>query len=330
VVSIGNITVGGTGKTGMTLALVRALTSNGLRCCVLIRGYRGASEHAVGVVADGQSVLMDPAQAGDEACLLARSLPGVPVIAGRDRRATGRVAVEQFRPDVLVLDDGMQYYQLHRDVEITLLDGMHPFGNGLCLPAGILREPASHLRRSDWVIISGAVSHGDADEAMIRRVRRHAGHERIMRGWYEPKRCLALDNGSLCSLASLRGTRVGTLCGIGNPLRFEHQVAALGAVIVYRARLADHAILASHELVRHVQDAVSAGAELVLVTAKDAVKIEPSTHPIPLYVLEADYVVEQMDIIVADIVRRVAARRAVNTDHSHAISRAVTRRRTAA
>ncbi len=303
VVSVGNLSSGGTGKTGLVLSLTRALTAAGMRCCVLSRGYRGANESSSAIVSDHQGVLLDAAQAGDEAYLLARSLPGTPVVVGRDRRKSGQLALDRFDPDVAILDDGMQFYQLHRDVEITLLDAKRPFGNGLTLPAGILREPPGHLRRSDWVVLSGSCSGTSMPEGRLERLRRCAGHGHVVRGAYRATEVVSISGRTRLDTLELRGKPVATLCGLGNPGAFEDMAASLGARLVHRTRYPDHHVPQPGELIGSVRDAERMGAELVLITAKDAVKLPPIEPAVPIFVLQAVFEVEAMDQIVAMICR---------------------------
>jgi len=311
VVSIGNLASGGTGKTGMTLALVKSLCAVGLSVCVLIRGYRGATEHRQAVVSDGRQVLLDTDQAGDEAVLLARSLPGAPVIAGRDRRATGRIALDRFGPDVVVLDDAMQYYQLHRDVEIVLLDYERPFGNGWPIPAGILREPPGHLGRADWVVLTGSEPSGGSCLARcaVERVRRLARGAPILYGAYVPTELRALFESDRREVADLRGRPVATLCGLGNPLRFEDTVTSCGARIVHRTRFPDHHAPTACELEGCMRQARALGADWLVMTAKDAVKAPRVAPALQVWSLEASLVVSGMDAIV-DTVANLVARRA--------------------
>lgn len=155
VISLGNITVGGTGKTPMACMLAKELSARGWRVALLNRGYHSKREKGgASVMSDGRMVLLTAEEGGDEASLMARSLMGIPVLVGRDRAVSGRMAVEKFDAQILILDDGFQHWQLYRDVDIVLIDGTNPFGNGHVLPRGILREPLEHLSRADVFIIT--------------------------------------------------------------------------------------------------------------------------------------------------------------------------------
>ena len=154
VISVGNLTVGGTGKTPMTLYLARWFMDRGKRVVILSRGYGGSLEGTIRIVADGSTILLSPGDAGDEPYLLANSLPGVMVVIGSDRYQAGCLALERLNPDIFILDDGFQHLRLKRDLNLLLLDCEKPFGNGRTLPAGILREPVSAIERADLVIFT--------------------------------------------------------------------------------------------------------------------------------------------------------------------------------
>lgn len=154
VIAIGNLTTGGTGKTPMTIYIARLLQKMGKRVVVISRGYKGAAEKKGGLVSDDRRILMTPDQAGDEPYMMAHQLPGIPVLVGRDRYRSGRQAVRQFQPDVILLDDGYQHLRLHRDLNVLLLDARRPFGNGHLLPRGKLREPIAAAQRADVAIFT--------------------------------------------------------------------------------------------------------------------------------------------------------------------------------
>ncbi|MCU0598466.1 MAG: tetraacyldisaccharide 4'-kinase [Desulfobacterales bacterium] len=154
VISIGNLTVGGTGKTPMTIYVARMLQDLGLRTAVISRGYKGAMERQGGIVSDGKTVFSGVETAGDEPLMMARSLRGIPVIVGRNRFNAGMLAIRDFSADVVVLDDGFQHRRLHRDVDLVLIDDKTFLGNGHLLPRGILREPPSVLARSHACVLT--------------------------------------------------------------------------------------------------------------------------------------------------------------------------------
>ena len=154
VISIGNLTTGGTGKTPMTIYVAERVRQLGYRVAVISRGYKGAAEKNGGIVSDGNAILMDPNTAGDEPFLLAASLKGIPVLVGHDRYQSGMKAINRFQTEVVILDDAFQHLALFRDLNLLLLDSTMPFGNGRLLPRGTLREPAAALRFSDALIMT--------------------------------------------------------------------------------------------------------------------------------------------------------------------------------
>jgi tetraacyldisaccharide 4'-kinase len=156
VISIGNLTVGGTGKTPTTIYLARLLQGMGKRVGVLSRGYRGAASGDANVVSDGEKLRLGPGEAGDEPFLIAEKLPGIIVLTGKDRGLAGEYAQKNFLIDVALLDDGFQHIKLKRDLDILLLDGINPLGNGYLLPRGNLREPPESIRRAHLVLVTHA------------------------------------------------------------------------------------------------------------------------------------------------------------------------------
>ncbi len=156
VISVGNITVGGTGKTPMTIFLADRLKQKQIKSVILSRGYGGSASGEGGMVTDGQRMCMDSARSGDEPYLMASLLQGVPVFVGKERLKSALEAYSRFHPDVFILDDGFQHRALVRDVNILLFDADHPFGNGFLLPRGVLREPVSNLERGDLFILTRA------------------------------------------------------------------------------------------------------------------------------------------------------------------------------
>lgn len=286
VISIGNLTVGGTGKTPTTQFVCEFLRDRGIKVCVLSRGYRGDNEFGVAVVSTEKRVELDAKAAGDEAHLLAKMLPGVPVIVGKDRRKSGALAIERFEPDAIVLDDGMQYYWLHRDLEIVLLDALRPFENEYAFPRGLLREPPSHIRRANAVVITN-VDKADtsAVQSLTERVARMVPRAPIYTARYAPQTLRALDRSREHVPDWLRGRKVASFCALGNPSAFEEQLVQAGAELVHAVRMPDHHAATMGDLNSLVADACAKGAEAVIVTQKDAVKLPPLGRPLTFYAL---------------------------------------------
>ncbi len=284
-ISAGNLSVGGTGKTPVVIAICRYLQSQGFRVAVLSRGYGGTMSHAGGVVSDGAHIFATSAQAGDEPLLIARKLPGVVVLVGKDRRKTARQATEQFGCDVLVLDDGFQYWQLHRDVDLVLLDGERPFGNGWTLPAGILREPVEHLRRADALLVQG-------EGALCTILTQMSPFtpcftwQKLAEGIRQLHHADAHWRADLLS-----GKRVYALAAIASFESFQQTLTQLGAQVVGTRSLPDHHRYSPEDVLEAQRLARECGAEVIVVTEKDAVKLEEMPAMLletPIWVLDIE------------------------------------------
>ncbi len=294
VVCVGNITTGGTGKTPLTQTLCHNLKARDQRIVILSRGYGGANEHGCAVVSDGERVLLTAQEAGDEAFLLATSLPGIPVVVGKDRRKTGALACERFQPDIIVLDDGMQRWQLHKDVILCLLNACEPFDNGWVFPRGLLREPKSHLRRAQVIILTNAKRAGEATvEALRAEVKHLAPLANIIATDLVPVAVRTLEGKEVFPPDWLRGKRVVTIAALGNPASFEGLVESLGGILVGTHRYRDHAALSQTELERVLQEARSVQADLVLTTEKDAVKLPFAQSTLRIYTLQVRMALEE-------------------------------------
>lgn len=293
VISLGNITVGGTGKTPAACMIAARLQRQGWRVALLNRGYRSQKERDVGVMSDGTSVLLSAAEGGDEACQMARSLPGIPVLVGRERARSGRLAIERFGAQILVLDDGFQHWQLRRDLDIVLVDATNPFGNGRVLPRGILREPLQHLDRAGLFLLTKCdqVSREDIAAAYA-AIRRYNETAPIAESVHRAKWCLPFSQwqkiGAREGGADLpEKSRVVAVSALGNPASFARTVQSMGYELVDEIRYDDHHSYTEKDLTLMKEKAEAAGAVLV-TTEKDAVKIDPLLairYDLPLYVL---------------------------------------------
>jgi tetraacyldisaccharide 4'-kinase len=273
VICVGNLSTGGTGKTPMTLMICRAMRERGRKVAVLSRGYRGRHEYDCAVVSDTEQTLISADEAGDEAYLLAASLPGVPVIVGKDRRKTGALAVERFNPDLLIMDDGFQFWQLHRDLDIVLLDAARPFDNGWTLPRGLLREPPSHLRRAAVAVLSGVERVAEEQvEASRSLVAKTAPASRIFESRVHAKGLRSIHDDAVIPLEWLSGRAVAAVCGLGNPAAFEQTLRGLGGRLVFSHHLQDHAPIDMATWNACVAQAAACGADAIVITEKDAVK----------------------------------------------------------
>jgi len=269
VVSVGNLAVGGTGKTPMTILLAGKLRDRGMRPAVLSRGYGGRSAAGVLVVSDGRQTLAGPEEAGDEPVLIARRLPGVPVIAGAKRAVTGRYARENFGADVLVLDDGFQHRWIRRDLDIVLLDGREPLGNGFLLPRGPLREPPASLERAGVVVFTRS---GNTAGPMDQNLSRIVSGRPMLRTSIRPTRLVATD-GTEMPLSHLAGRRAFAFAGIARPDSFRHTLESLEAALAGFRAFPDHHRYGAED-VRQIEQALGeTGAEILVTTEKDGVKL---------------------------------------------------------
>lgn len=281
VISVGNLTVGGTGKTPVTMHLARLLKKMGRRPAVVSRGYGGTAKGPA-VVSDGEKTLLTPAEAGDEPVLMARSLPGVPVVVSARRAEGGRLAFERFSSDVLILDDGFQHIGLARDLDILLVDGRRGFGNGYLVPRGVLREPARHAGRADLVLVKdgGAFGSGGGPKGVDLPA---AAFE------YRPGELVELGSGEKTPASGLRGRRVTALSAIAEPGSFASVLTGLGAEVAVELAYPDHHAY-SPEDVKDI-GAASEGTDLIVTTEKDAVKLAllgPSLEGLPIFTLTID------------------------------------------
>jgi tetraacyldisaccharide 4'-kinase len=272
VVSIGNLAVGGAGKTPAAIAVARRLLQRGRAVAILSRGY-GATRSDPRVVANGREVLLGASEGGDEPVLVARRLPGVRVLCGPRRAALARIAVRELGADALLLDDGFQHRALARELDVVVLDAANPFGNGRLLPAGPNREPRSALRRAGLVWLSRSDQADAAALAGLRALARGAtGRDPI------ESRHAAVDvlDGTLrqsFGTGALRGRRVLLLAGIARPAGFRRTVAALGAEVGGETLFPDHHRFDGADVGSAVRAADAARCDLVVTTEKDAVRL---------------------------------------------------------
>ncbi len=266
VVSIGNITVGGTGKTPTAAYIARFLIAQGYRVAVLSRGYGGSLEGQTSVVSDGATIMLSAVECGDEPYLLASTVPGLMVVIGTDRSAAGQLAMQQLSPDIFLLDDGFQHLRLHRDLNILLLDFSRPFGNGLTLPAGILREPVTTKERADLVIFTRAP--GGALPPI------DTGNIPACTASHTIVDLLPLGNNSPVSCSSCSDQKVLAFAGIADPDSFFAGLRAEGLNLVRCISFPDHVVY-SKEPYEEIAGAMrDSGATIVVTTEKDGVKLK--------------------------------------------------------
>ncbi|HET8541400.1 MAG TPA: tetraacyldisaccharide 4'-kinase [Anaeromyxobacter sp.] len=273
VVSIGNLAVGGAGKTPAAIAVGRRLLARGRRLAVLSRGY-GATRADARVVCDGARLLLGADQGGDEPVLLARRLPGARVLCGPRRAELARTAVEALDADALLLDDGFQHRALARDLDVVVLDAASPFGNGRLLPAGPNREPRGALRRAGLVWLSRADQAAPGALEPLRALAREATGRAPIESRHAPVDVVDGTLSRSLGLEALRGRRVMLLAGVARPAGVRRTVEALGAEVAAEARFPDHHRFSGGELDAALRAAREARCELVVTTEKDAVRLD--------------------------------------------------------
>ena len=292
VISVGNITLGGAGKTPVVVFLAGFLKQKGCRVGVLSRGYKRKSK-GVQIVSNGNSIRSHWIEAGDEPYLFARKLPGIPVCVGKNRVSAGQHTLNTFHPDILLLDDGFQHVTLHRDIDIVAIDASNPFGNGRVLPAGPLREPLQHLKRANlfWLTRVDQADDLSALQKMLQAIQPEGG---IVQSTYRPIGLKCCKNREEADLSLLKGAKTILLCGIANPTSFEKTVEGLGADIIEVMAFPDHHPFTIVEM-REVQNAaVSNKANLIITTEKDGVRIPDGfEHTIPIYELIIEVCITQ-------------------------------------
>lgn len=285
VISVGNLTTGGTGKTPLVEYICRVIAK---RVCVLTRGYGREDPKSQLVVSDGERLLADHRSSGDEPFLLAKKLLGVAaVICNRDRFAAGNWALKNLHPDVFVLDDGFQHLQLNRNLDIVTIDATNPWGNQRLLPYGRLREPLLGLSRADCIVITRTdqVEEMAAVEDVIER--------------FAPGKPVFRSRMVVAGIKTIAGETVsglpgacGAFCGVGNPQSFFEQVRGQGLTPVFTRTFPDHHNYTQADVSRLQKEALEHGVECLITTGKDAVKLASLAFQLPCFSLEIKIVIE--------------------------------------
>jgi len=278
VISVGNITAGGTGKTPFVILLAHELKDRGLRPAVVTRGYRGTREGRTVVVSDGQTVRAGYPDVGDEALLLARKLPGVVVLMSADRVEGCRVAIREFGAQVILLDDGFQHLRVERDLDIVLLDRHNPFGYGYLLPRGLLREPTGAIGRANLLVTTGT---GDPKDTLPRL--RDVGRAPVLHAVYTATVFTDVKTGAPVAEEKFRGQEFVAFSGIANPPAFGRTLESLGIVPKRHLIYPDHHPYSAPDIIAIARCMEEVGVKVALTTEKDAVRIEKL--PVPFSVL---------------------------------------------
>ena len=284
VISVGNITWGGTGKTPLVLYLGNRL--KGKKLVVLSRGYgRGKGQKIFPVSPRENKIGARAGESGDEPFLLASELPQATVVVGKKRRVSGRWAVDNIQPEVIILDDGFQHWGLKRNLEAVIIDATNPFGNGWLIPAGILREPLSALGRAHIIFIS-RVDEGASSLAEIKkRIRRHNNVAPIVECVIEPDEFFLWPGGKMEGVDFIRGKKVYALVSTGSPFSFRRTLIKLGAEPTGESIYPDHFSYTLKDSERVIKEAKKSRAELIVTTQKDFVRLPAASFAFPIGVL---------------------------------------------
>jgi len=292
VISIGNLTTGGTGKTPLVEYVARLIAARGKKVCILTRGYGRKDPHLQVIVSDGYSVLASPAEAGDEPYLLATKLSGLAaVVSSADRIAAGQEAINDFGTDCFVLDDGFQHLRLARDLNVVTIDATNPWGGGSLLPHGRLRETPEGLSRADCVVLTRC-DQVDSVASLREEVLRLTGKGPIFESQMRAVRLSPLKNGAENITPP---ARVAAFCAVGNPASFFESVRRMGYELALEKSFVDHHVFSQPEIESLVKTASDAGASALITTAKDAVKLRSLSFSMPCYVLEIEIAIENAE-----------------------------------
>jgi len=287
VVSVGNITAGGTGKTPVVLMLSRWAKKQGYNVAVLSRGYGGSYSNESDIVTDGKDILLSPDISGDEPWLIANTLNGVPVIVSKNRYLGGIRAHKSFGSNFFILDDGFQHILLKRDMDIVLADAKKPFGNGHLLPWGPLREPLSGLKRADAFVFTRSgdqpSDHGES----------YFNNKPVFRGDHVPDKIILPNKGKEYEPSFIDGKRVIAFSGIGRPASFKESLVNLGAKVVSFKAFGDHYPFSERDMLKIQEDQKTFDGDLLITTEKDWVRIrEKASNIDSIAYLTIDFVIK--------------------------------------
>jgi tetraacyldisaccharide 4'-kinase len=300
VISIGNITVGGTGKTPATIAMAEEAQKRGFKPCILTRGYRGKAKGAV-FVSKGVNPLLSEGEAGDEPILMAERLKGVPIVKGADRYKVGMFAIENLRSQIsdlksllFILDDGFQRYELFRDRNILLIDGTNPFGNRRLLPLGLLREPLSEIKRADVIVITKTAINNQqsAISSLIDEIRQYNAKAPIFFAEHTPSKFTTIT-GDSSSLEWAKGKRLFGFCGIGNPESFRITLLSAGIELTGFKPYGDHYRYTLDDRETIIKNAKECGADWIVTTEKDIMRLKGLELPENLVALVIEFRVDE-------------------------------------
>ena len=307
VISVGNITVGGTGKTPLVEAIARFVQKQGKKVVIQSRGY-GRRSHGTLIASDGKNSPVPPELAGDEPYLLAKKLPGVPIMVGSDRLTATRQAIKMFHPDVVILDDAFQHRRIGRDLDIVLLDTRKPWGNGRLLPAGPLREIPANINRASLIVLTRS----DDPEITNQRLKtlRALTDIPVIRSEHRPVEWVDVHMRKVHLLQHLHNQNLVAFSGIGHPDSFIDTLKAIeiepSVVIHFR----DHHWYTAKDMIKIERTALKIGATALITTEKDGVRIIGIKElDLPIYCLRIECIMDRFEILNQLLRRKKIVRR---------------------
>lgn len=288
IISVGNLAIGGTGKTPMVLWLAQFLSEEGWRVAIVSRGYRSEHPGRLLVVSDGQEILVEGRYSGDEPQLLARRLPGIPVLCSTKRAVAVEAAIKRFQTEVVILDDGFQHRFIARDLDLVMLDAEKPFGNGRLFPRGVMREQATALSRAQALVLSRFDDSSQTEDNREILAKRWPDKP-IFTATHNPARLFEAASGREQLPSSLENARMAAFAGIERPDDFFKTLIDLGADLVYSNALSDHHSLTRELLESLMQEAEGVEPEIWITTEKDWVRLPDSLpEDMNLWILAID------------------------------------------
>ncbi|MEN8263464.1 MAG: tetraacyldisaccharide 4'-kinase [Nitrospirota bacterium] len=293
VICIGNLTLGGTGKTPAVIAVAQEAKKRGHNPCILTRGYKGKAKD-ISFVSRGDKPLMSPVDAGDEPYLMAETLKRVTIIKGKDRFRAGIAAFDNAQlaivniqvPTLFILDDGFQHWKLHRDTDVLLIDGTNPFGNEKLFPEGIMREPFDAIKRAHIIVITKSdMAREGAVTAITHKIKQYSPDIPIYNAIHKAAGLVNVS-GENTELSFLRGKRVYAFSGIANPVYFQASMVRCGAHIVDFKKFRDHHVYSQSDIDRIKEEALGLD---IITTEKDLVKLRELEVPQNIYALKIEF-----------------------------------------
>lgn len=303
VISVGNIVVGGTGKTPAVTAIAKLLENKGFQVAVLLRGYKRRSNEEITVVSNGENRLCTREESGDEADMLTRQLTNTPIVVGKQRYLTGKAALDRFKSDIVILDDGFQHRQLARDVDILTIDATQPYGTGALLPIGTLREPISDLKRSDIILLTHTDAVGKNIADLKAELNRLAPNTPILESKHQPTSLYWLnqaDKRTKMPIENLTGKRLLAVCGIGNPNTFVATLGKYHPEAVELFAFPDHHVYTESDLQKIQYQIQQCEAEWIVTTQKDEQKLASLSTELPIVVLAIELVITEGEAVLMD------------------------------